>query len=169
MDTRSSSGSRSTVPSQESQPRQPTYTTVGSVAKPQSNTPLQPPVRRGRALRWPPAVADDLAAFNQSLLANLPRGRPRSPATTASTLQHYTPLQQNSDRAIDPAIANINSKDTPAFPFMSMALGHLEPLIDLDLDKENVPLETDATYGTGRLSLRPVVTTPVWIFEILGP
>ncbi|KAI1322634.1 hypothetical protein F5Y16DRAFT_415821 [Xylariaceae sp. FL0255] len=67
-------------------PRQ--YTTVGSVYNP-NQQPLQPPVRRGRNLRGPTY--------------------PPRPDVAASleTLQ-YTPLQQNSDRAVSPSSSNFN-------------------------------------------------------------
>jgi hypothetical protein len=70
----SSSRPRSTPPRQ--------YTTVGSVYNPQPQ-PLQPPVRRGRA-------AKPLYSYN-------------SESTTSQPPPRYTPLQQNSDRAISPA------------------------------------------------------------------
>lgn len=47
-------------------------------------------------------VSTDPSAFNSSLLACLPQ-RYRSPTTTASTLRHYSPLQQNDERAVDPS------------------------------------------------------------------
>ncbi|KAI0532183.1 hypothetical protein GGR58DRAFT_523431 [Xylaria digitata] len=61
-------------------PRQ--YTTVGSVYNPQPQ-PLQPPIRRGRTVK-------SLFPYK----SELPAGPPQ--------LQ-YTPLQQNSDRAVSPA------------------------------------------------------------------
>lgn len=107
MDTRSSSGSGSqsdshTQAAGDAPLQQPRYTTAGTLYNPQTAAPLQPPARRGRAARWPPAVPADLSAFNNSLLGNFPRTRLRSPPTTASTLRHYSPLQQNYDRAAHP-------------------------------------------------------------------
>lgn len=106
MDTRSSSGSgsHSTNPTRVGPhaTQQATYTTAGTVYNPQTAPPLQPPARRGRAARWPPAIPADLAVFNNSVAGGFPRSRFRSPPTTASTLKHYTPLQQNQDRAVDP-------------------------------------------------------------------
>lgn len=113
MDTRSSSGSGShsanvnPILSQD-RPRAPqhaTYTTAGTVYNPQTAPALQPPARRGRASRWPPAIPADLSAFNSSVLGPFPRTRYHSPPTTASTLRHYSPLQQNQDRAIDPRLS----------------------------------------------------------------
>ncbi|KAJ3569375.1 hypothetical protein NPX13_g6107 [Xylaria arbuscula] len=64
---------------QSTPPRQ--YTTVGSVYHPQSQ-PLQPPVRRGRTVK--------------SLFPY------KSDSPAAPSQLQYTPLQQNSDRAISP-------------------------------------------------------------------
>ncbi|CAN8100109.1 unnamed protein product [Discula destructiva] len=109
MDTRSSSGSGSASNPSNPNPRQgsntsqqATYTTAGTVYKPPTAPTLQPPARRGRAARWPPAATADLSVFNSSVAGGLPRSRYRSPPTTASILKHYTPLQQNHDRAVDP-------------------------------------------------------------------
>lgn len=112
MDSRSSSGSGShsanlnpSLNFNQARPRtlqQATYTTAGTVYNPQTAPPLQPPARRGRASRWPPANPADLSTFNNSVLGVFPRARHRSPPTTASTLRHYSPLQQNQDRAIGP-------------------------------------------------------------------
>nr|KAI0391693.1 hypothetical protein F5Y17DRAFT_468023 [Xylariaceae sp. FL0594] len=79
----------STPRPQSTPPRQ--YTTVGSVYNPQPQ-PLQPPVRRGRA-------AKPLFPFN-------------SEPTPSQHPPLYTPLQQNSDRAVSPAR---NSSDMPPF------------------------------------------------------
>lgn len=103
MDTRSSSGSGSRSANLNPNSKA-TYTTAGTVYNPQTAPPLQPPARRGRATRWPPANPTDLSAFSNSVLGGFPRSRYRSPPTTASTLRHYSPLQQNQDRALDPRI-----------------------------------------------------------------
>ncbi|KAI1129330.1 hypothetical protein F5Y10DRAFT_264322 [Nemania abortiva] len=71
---------------QPTPPRQ--YTTVGSVYNPQSQ-PLQPPVRRGRTVK-------SLFPYK----SESPAGPPQ--------LQ-YTPLQQNSDRAVSPVRIDPNS------------------------------------------------------------
>ncbi|KAJ4417590.1 hypothetical protein N0V82_006063 [Gnomoniopsis sp. IMI 355080] len=112
MDSRSSSASGSHSANPNSNPiliqdrprasQHATYTTAGTVYNPQTATPLQPPARRGRASRWPPANPADLSTFSNSILGAFPRCRYRSPPTTASTLRHYSPLQQNQERAIDP-------------------------------------------------------------------
>ncbi|KAK8005155.1 hypothetical protein PG990_011192 [Apiospora arundinis] len=77
------------------------YTTVGSIYNP-SAAPLQPPIRRGRPVKWPPH--NDLSTTKSSL-SGLPfTSLARSPSNTATTgnLLHYSPLQQNSERAVSP-------------------------------------------------------------------
>jgi hypothetical protein len=74
------------VAQQSTPPRQ--YTTVGSVYHPQPQ-PLQPPVRRGRTIK--------------SLFPY------KSEAPVGQSQLKYTPLQQNSDRAISPARMNPDS------------------------------------------------------------
>lgn len=135
MDTRSSSGSASGSnnhtqggghpPPQHQQPR---YTTAGTLYNPQTAAPLQPPARRGRAARWPPAVPADLSAFNNSILGNFSRGRLRSPPTTASTLRHYSPLQQNCDRAAHPPRSLPHERRDVSVSFLSMSLTHDQPI-----------------------------------------
>lgn len=102
MDTSSSSSSSSVPILGQQADKLPTYTTVGSVYNPQTTAPLQPPARRGRALRWPTSVPADLASFQKAILSGFPNRGSRSPPTTASTLKHYSPLQQNQERAINP-------------------------------------------------------------------
>lgn len=115
-----STSSSSTGPSQ-GQPAQLYYTTAGTVYDPRTAVPLQPPARKGRASRWPPPGQADFALFNKSV----PPGHPyrRSPPTTASSLKHYSPLQQNCDRAIEPSTApnNLNSSLSDSPPYVSFA------------------------------------------------
>lgn len=101
MTTPMSTSSTTTVPPQGKATQQTVYTTAGTVYNPTA-TPLQPPSRRGRTSRWTPPPQAELALFNKSVLASFPYKPFRSPPTTASSLKHYTPLQQNSDRAIEP-------------------------------------------------------------------
>ncbi|ROW16458.1 hypothetical protein VPNG_02691 [Cytospora leucostoma] len=104
-----SNSSSSTGPSQ-GQPTQ-LYTTAGTVYNPGAVVPLQPPTRKGRTSRWPPPSQGELALLNKSA----PSGYSyrRSPPTTASSLKHYSPLQQNSARAIDPStVANPLNRST---------------------------------------------------------
>ncbi|KAL2180776.1 uncharacterized protein P884DRAFT_274668 [Thermothelomyces heterothallicus CBS 202.75] len=87
---------------------QPTYTTVGSIYNPKSATHLQPPSRRPRTRRCPQPLRSPSGGaftnFPDALLSSLPLEDQalRSPPTTASTLQQYSPLQQNYDRAATP-------------------------------------------------------------------
>ncbi|KAI0101203.1 hypothetical protein F4814DRAFT_442840 [Daldinia grandis] len=82
------------------------YTTVGSVWNPQS-MPLQPPARRGRALRsaMPMSMLEPYPddSFNTSGIAQ-PYSHP----------QYYSPLQQNFDRAVSPVqTTRILTHDNP--------------------------------------------------------
>ncbi|KAI8962629.1 hypothetical protein F5Y11DRAFT_365692 [Daldinia sp. FL1419] len=70
------------------------YTTVGSVWHPQS-TPLQPPARRGRALRS--SVANPmLEPYPEDPFNTFGAAHPYSHS------HYYSPLQQNFDRAVSP-------------------------------------------------------------------
>ncbi|EQL02582.1 hypothetical protein OCS_01715 [Ophiocordyceps sinensis CO18] len=101
--TSNSPPSASTAPSSDS--KQPCYTTAGTIYNPSSALPLQPPTRRGRSTKWnlsnphselsllPKSI---LAGLSSKALATNPGGR------STSTLQQYTPLQQNYDRAVSP-------------------------------------------------------------------
>lgn len=77
------------------------YTTVGSIYNP-SAAPLQPPTRRGRPVKWPPH--SELTTTRSSLSGLSLAHQARSPSHTATTrnLLHYSPLQQNSERAVSP-------------------------------------------------------------------
>lgn len=61
-------------------------------------------------MRWSPAVPADLGSFQKSLLASFHSRSPRSPPTTASTLKHYSPLQQNQQRAVSPLATSFDQK-----------------------------------------------------------
>ncbi|KAG5979519.1 hypothetical protein E4U55_005078 [Claviceps digitariae] len=103
--------------------KQPTYTTAGTIYKPSSSQPLQPPTRRGRSLKWPIGSSShtaDLAFLPKTALSELKA----SAGSSYSTLQQYTPLQQNYDRAISP----FNSQDhlqakmpTPDIPSLQLS------------------------------------------------
>lgn len=101
MTTPMSTSSTTSVPPMGKAAQQTVYTTAGTVYNPTA-PPLQPPSRRGRASRWAPPSPAELALLNKSVLASFPYKPYRSPPTTASSLKHYTPLQQNSDRAVEP-------------------------------------------------------------------
>ncbi|OAQ68544.1 hypothetical protein VFPPC_04772 [Pochonia chlamydosporia 170] len=80
---------------------QPTYTTAGTIYKPSSSQPLQPPTRRGRLPKWSACgIPSDLALFPKTVLAGLSLKGPIS--RPLSALRQYTPLQQNYDRAVSP-------------------------------------------------------------------
>ncbi|CAM1502112.1 Fc.00g040960.m01.CDS01 [Cosmosporella sp. VM-42] len=107
---------------------QPTYTTAGTLYKPNSSQPLQPPTRRGRSLKWSNGGAySGLTLLPKSFLANLPVNGGSSGSLTTHV---YTPLQQNYDRAVSPVNdfeylgtnmttaqdLRMNSENTPASP-----------------------------------------------------
>ncbi|KAG6260608.1 hypothetical protein E4U49_004697 [Claviceps purpurea] len=97
----STSPTPSTSAASASSSKQPTYTTAGTIYKPSPSQPLQPPTRRGRSLKWPIGSnlqATDLAALPRTALSE----HKTSAGTSYSTMQQYTPLQQNYDRAISP-------------------------------------------------------------------
>lgn len=97
----SSTFSSSNAIVQPTSSKRPTYTTAGTIYKPSSSQPLQPPTRRGRSSKWPlGGLQSDLALLPKSVLAGLPLKAPLGRPVTA--LQHYTPLQQNYDRATSP-------------------------------------------------------------------
>lgn len=93
-------------------PTAPTYTTAGTIYNPNSTQPLQPPARRGRSLKWTSSVLHpDLALLPKSLLSNLPLGPYGT--TRVSPAPKYSPLQQNYDRAVSPAVPDIKAEETP--------------------------------------------------------
>lgn len=111
MTTPMSTSSTTTAPPKGKAAQQTVYTTAGTVYNPTA-PPLQPPSRRGRASRWAPPSPAELALLNKSVLASFPYKPYRSPPTTASSLKHYTPLQQNSDRAAEPLMGITTSGRT---------------------------------------------------------
>ena len=85
----------------------PTYTTVGSIYNPKAATPLQPPTRRGRTLRYdsfrsPTDTSVGLGTPRPLSTLSMQGGTRGSPRDRTN-LQHYTPLKQNYDRAVSPA------------------------------------------------------------------
>ncbi|KAK2057939.1 hypothetical protein LY76DRAFT_616850 [Colletotrichum caudatum] len=110
---------------QQDAPKQ-TYTTAGTIYNPSNSQPLQPPVRRGRTLKWPPvgAAASDLSLFPKSVLAGLPLKPqnlgPKSTSPLPYQIPQYSPLQQNYDRAISPVTDNSrgspNDSDVSSLP-----------------------------------------------------
>lgn len=139
MTTPMSTSSTTTIPPKGKATEQTVYTTAGTVYNPTA-IPLQPPSRRGRASRWAPPSQAELALFNKSVLASFPYKPSRSPPTTASSLKHYTPLQQNSDRAIEP-------------PMCPSVLGRTLSESSSTLSLNSVPSQgnTNSLNGSGRL------------------
>lgn len=81
--------------------RQPTYTTAGTIYNPGSSQPPKPPLRRGRSNKWPnsaSAAGHDLGFYSPALLQT---SRSNEECLYESP-QQYMPLQQNSDKAINP-------------------------------------------------------------------
>lgn len=85
------------------------FTTVGSIYNPHA-TPLQPPARRGRTIKWPPQP--DPSMPNSSLPGYSFTTQSDSPPPSITRPPHYSPLQQNYDRAVSPTVS-------PASPGMS--------------------------------------------------
>lgn len=118
-----------TVPDSSSQ--QPTYTTAGTIYNPGSSQPLQPPARRARSFKWPVgSIHSDLALLPKSALDSLPfrrLGGGSGSATNAAryaTVQQYTPLQQNYDRASNPFLNHDSDEFTMPAETPSMRSGN---------------------------------------------
>jgi hypothetical protein len=121
MTTPMSTSSTTTIPPKGKAAQQTVYTTAGTVYNPTA-PPLQPPSRKGRASRWTPPSQAELALLNKSVLASFSYKPYRSPPTTASSLKHYTPLQQNSDRAVEPLVGPSASGRTLSESSSSLSL-----------------------------------------------
>ncbi|KAH7304895.1 hypothetical protein B0I35DRAFT_484091 [Stachybotrys elegans] len=91
----------STAPS--SATRQPTYTTAGTIYDPSSAAPLQPPARRGRALRGTMATSQADTIYQPKPVFETMPPLGRNAANRANLRHQYTPLQQNYDRASGPS------------------------------------------------------------------
>ncbi|KAJ1335738.1 hypothetical protein MN608_02480 [Microdochium nivale] len=83
------------------------YTTVGSIYNPAASLPLQPPARRGRAIKWPLTSASDPTRLPKTVMPILASNNPQGSRADAhlpltSCTLHYSPLQQNIDRAVSP-------------------------------------------------------------------
>ncbi len=154
-------------------PRKPTYTTVGSLYNPTS-TPLQPPLRRGRALRLQNTIQSDraLPKSGLSVMSGLSPSASQG-AAASSAIQHYSPLQQNQDRAVSPLTdradggppAILNDRDMSTLPppglrpppsCFPVAAGHdryghaTQAALDYDLDgdEQDDEEEDDAALPT---------------------
>ena len=86
---------------------QPTYTTAGTLYKPENSQPLQAPLRRGRPFR----NYSERFTFEQPLDTVAPaRNFSDSMArTSVNSREPYSPLQQNYDRAIPPTTSSVSS------------------------------------------------------------
>ncbi|PFH59459.1 hypothetical protein XA68_12291 [Ophiocordyceps unilateralis] len=102
MDGPSSSSAAHATLSTVAAGKQPTYTTAGTIYKPNATQPLQPPARRGRASRLPPGTShSELLLLPRPMIAGLSSRSPR-PGPSSRPQPQYTPLQQNYDRAVSP-------------------------------------------------------------------
>ncbi|KUI73172.1 hypothetical protein VM1G_08888 [Cytospora mali] len=120
------------------------YTTAGTVYNPDAAIPLQPPTRKGRVSRWPPPSQADFALFNKSVPSGY--SHRRSPPTTASSFKHYSPLQQNSDRAVEPSTARTcmerSISDSSSVSFAaSHPLGSMTSFDEINNQSSNMGLQ----------------------------
>ncbi|KAI4594374.1 hypothetical protein KJ359_008398 [Pestalotiopsis sp. 9143b] len=76
----------------------PKYTTVGSLVNPNA-APLQAPTRRGRAVKWP--MTSEIGN-SSSQSSSFPFGLDVRSTPVDNPSLHYSPLQQNTDRAVSP-------------------------------------------------------------------
>ncbi|KAM0322728.1 hypothetical protein ACHAQA_009319 [Verticillium albo-atrum] len=112
------SSSKNTHDTQSEAPKF-TYTTAGTIYNPDSVQPMQAPTRRSRSQRWgmPTAPAAELSFLPKSIIACLPmisgRSSNTAPVSSSSVVPHYSPLQQNYDRAVNP-VTPANSPESPA-------------------------------------------------------
>ncbi|MBE3049496.1 hypothetical protein IMZ48_44755 [Candidatus Bathyarchaeota archaeon] len=81
------------------QPR-PVFTTAGTVWNPESAKPMRAPVRRGRASATP--LGSPLGD-QWTFLSQHDGGGLFHPGQAPPVLPHYSPLQQNNDRAVSPS------------------------------------------------------------------
>ncbi|KAK5654419.1 hypothetical protein OQA88_7329 [Cercophora sp. LCS_1] len=97
---------RSASPAPSEQLKQPTYTTVGSIYNPDAAVPLQPPTRRPRNRRYAPTLfspaGDALFGLPGSILLGFSARDRVQDSPPPIPLPHYSPLQQNYDRAVSP-------------------------------------------------------------------
>ncbi|KAK8070850.1 hypothetical protein PG997_011053 [Apiospora hydei] len=136
------------------QPQQNTqvYTTVGSIYNP-SAAPLQPPTRRGRPVKWPPH--NELTTKSSlSGLSLAHQTRSPSNAATAGNLLHYSPLQQNSERAVSPITS---ASDSFARMSFTGSLSAHEPA-ESHVSREQDDDEDDAGEAAEKLKVMSVKT-----------
>ncbi|KAK4232336.1 hypothetical protein QBC38DRAFT_352567 [Podospora fimiseda] len=160
MDALSPQSNQSTVSStaQDKSKQQLTYTTVGSIYNPNATAQIQPPTRRPRTRRYPHPLDSPGFGLESELLSSLPlkESAPVTPPTTASVFQQYTPLQQNYDRAVNPAETNPTDLERSVLSSLGMPLptirsGNLPPPSGLD-DDDSVASED--TLATSRINVK---------------
>ncbi|KAH6651791.1 hypothetical protein BKA67DRAFT_338216 [Truncatella angustata] len=117
----------------------PKYTTVGSIAN-TNTTPLQPPTRRGRTAKWPLPVDFGLLTSPTSGFS-LGSGM-RSPPPADARPLHYSPLRQNTDRAMSPTM------DRSSLTASSVSFVNIISARAATLDKED---ETSMTSKAARI------------------
>ncbi|OLN96455.1 hypothetical protein CCHL11_00565 [Colletotrichum chlorophyti] len=175
---------RSVSTFQQDVPKQ-TYTTAGTIYRPGNSQPLQPPIRRGRNIKWSSTggPASELSLFPKSVLAGLPlKAQSLVAKTPTSPLSHhvpkYSPLQQNYDRAVSPALDHTNharelvvdldtssqppalmpplkmdgKKTSPAAVTMSMP----RPILNKSIEADSSDDEDDEVSGENPLKGLPV-------------
>lgn len=93
-----------------------TYTTAGTIFNPDSVQPIQAPTRRSRTQKWGlnSAASSELTFLPKSIIANLPMSsslaRNSVPVNSSPVVPHYSPLQQNYDRAVSPLFPDRSSE-----------------------------------------------------------
>ncbi|KAF4984211.1 hypothetical protein FZEAL_551 [Fusarium zealandicum] len=99
MDTLSSPGSITSTPTAPTSASRVTYTTAGTPYNPSTSQPLQPPARRGRSLKWAAGIhTSGMSLLPKSVIATLPF----KTGSRSSSLQQFSPLQENYDQASSP-------------------------------------------------------------------
>ncbi|KAK3954958.1 hypothetical protein QBC32DRAFT_254235 [Pseudoneurospora amorphoporcata] len=135
-----------------------TFNTVGTLHNPNATAPIHPPTRRPRTRRFnglqSPPGHTGYGAFPNSLLSALPVAEAElSPPPSKATLPHYSPLQQNLDRAVSP-FADAERSQSTAMALPAIRAGNLPApstaalgtLSDL---KENASTTGDDDSSTG--------------------
>ncbi|KAK3396080.1 hypothetical protein B0T20DRAFT_260533 [Sordaria brevicollis] len=106
-----------------------TFTTVGTLHNPNATAPIHPPTRRPRTRRYnglqSPPGHHGFGPFPNSLLSALPVAEAEiSPPPTKTSLPHYSPLQQNLDRAVSP-FADAEKSHATVMSFPAIRAGNL--------------------------------------------
>ncbi|KAJ4420850.1 hypothetical protein N0V85_000429 [Neurospora sp. IMI 360204] len=106
-----------------------TFNTVGTLHNPNATAPIHPPTRRPRTRRFnglqSPSGHHGYGPFPNSLLSALPVAEAEiSPPPTKTSLPHYSPLQQNLDRAVSP-FADAEKSQATAMSLPTIRAGNL--------------------------------------------